>query len=178
VLVERKTCIEGFADEAEQRADAQRQEGRHLFENAEARSDVERIDRSGPNALIEDEGGDADDDMRAAKRFGLLADGGEHGQRFAGIIGDVHGAADGSAGQLCRQLRIDLILGPAFTGEDQVGPGLQQRQFDGQGPRNIDADTIGHAQQSGESREPNRAGNDKGARNPALGTASHARTEG
>jgi hypothetical protein len=123
VLVGRKTCVECFANEAEQRADAQRQEGRHLLENAEPARHVERIDRRGPDALIEDEGGDADDNMRAAKQFGLLADRSEHSQRLAGIIGDVHGAAGRSAGQLCREFRIDLIFGSTFTGKDQVGPG-------------------------------------------------------
>ena len=71
VLIGGEPRAEGFADEADQRAHAQRQKRTHLFDDAEPGRHVLRIDRGRPHALIEQEGRDADDDMRFLESIGL-----------------------------------------------------------------------------------------------------------
>ena len=55
MLIGGKPRIEGFPDEADQRADAQRQKRSHLLGDAKPRRDVLRIDRRRPHAFIEQE---------------------------------------------------------------------------------------------------------------------------
>src|SRR6516162_3801761 len=143
LLPGRKTRVERFANKSKQRAYAQGQEGDHLFENIEPGHHVERIYCSRPDALIKDKWRYADYDMRPMKHLGLLVNRREHSQRFTCIIGEVYSGSDRSAAQLCCQLRINLILGSAFTGKNQVGSRLQQWKFDSQNKGNIDMNLFG-----------------------------------
>src|SRR5204862_3373212 len=115
---------------ADQGADAQRQERLHLLEDAEPRHDVLRIDGSGFYALVEQEGRDADDDLRPLELFGIAAHGGQERQRLAGVIGDVDGRARWLADQLRGEGRMDLIDRAALATKDQFRARVQQRQLD------------------------------------------------
>ena len=146
MLISGEPRVEGFTDEADQRADAQRQKRTHLFDDAEPGRHVLRIDRGRSHALIEQERHDADDDTGFLESIGLAAHRSQQRQRLAGIIGDVDHSAFRSADQLRGQTRIDLIERAAFAGEDQLGARLQQRQLDRQQNRHVVMDAIGERQ--------------------------------
>jgi hypothetical protein len=146
VLIGGEPRVEGFTDEADQRADAQRQKRDHLFDNTEPGHHVLRIDRGRSHPFIEQERHHTDDDTGFLESLGLAAHRSQQRQRLAGIIGDVDHRALRPADQLRGQIRIDLIERAAFAGEDQLGTRLQQRQLDRQQKGHVIMDTIGERQ--------------------------------
>ncbi len=173
-LVGGEPRIEGFADEADQRADPQRQQRGHLFDHAEPGGDILRIDRGRAHALVEQERRDADDDMGFLERSGRAVHRSQKRQRLAGVVGDIGRGTHRSADQLRGESRIDLIERAALAGEDQFGARGQQRQFYGEQGRHVVMDAIGDREQSSERHQPHRSRQRQRARDPSRGRRLHA----
>ena len=175
MLVGGEPRIEGFADEADQRAHPRRQKRNHLLGDAEPGRHVQRIDRGRPHALVEQEGRDADDGMGFLKTIGIAAHRSLQRQRFARVIGDVDRAAFWLADQLRGEIGIDLIDRAALAGEDQFGARPQQRQLDRQQSRHVVMDAIGDREQPRQCKKPNRRGQRQRAGDPSRGRRLHMR---
>ena len=169
MLIGGKPRIERLADEADQRADPQRQKRNHLLEHAKPCRHVLRIHRRRPHAFIEQERRDADHDLRIPEPIRRAPHRRQQRQRLAGVIGDIDRGSLWLADQLRGEPSIDLIDGAALAAEDQLGVGLQERQFYRQQRRHVVMDAVGHGEQRRQRGEPRQQGQRQRGGDPACG---------